>query len=128
LVATKLNEKKNPEPDGGAEFYELAAGLPGEEMIRKGIQDLGNSVESNESLLVQIGWPRLNLLGAPIKQSWRNIDSDRQLYARLCQTHGYEAHSQYNSLVRQLSSFARALENRHSARERITPENKKAAG
>jgi hypothetical protein len=104
--------------DGGGAFFELATGLPAQQIIRKGIDDLGNNVESIESLLVQIGWPRLKFLGAPIKQSWRDIDADRRLYSRLYLSDGHEAHSQYKSLLRQLSSFARAFEHQQSARER----------
>ena len=109
------------------DILELFNGLPGEALIRKGLQDLTSGTESNESLLVLIGGPRLRLLNIPVPKP-PTPDADRQLYKSLCETHGYEAHSQYNSLVRQLSSFARGLENRHSARERTAPEKKKAAG
>lgn len=100
-----------------ADIEELFNGLPGEALIRQGLQDLAAGKQSNESLLVLIGGPRLRLLNIPVPKS-ENGNADRLLYNSLSLRHGNEAHSQYNSLIRQLSSFARALENRHSARER----------
>jgi hypothetical protein len=100
------------------EISQMLVGLPGESLVRKGLADLINGKESLESLLVLIGRPRLRLLGIDIPKQ-PNPDADRRLYERLCETHGMEAHSQYNSLLRQLVSFERALEHRHSARERL---------
>lgn len=91
-------------------------GLPGESLVRKGLEDLAAGRESNESLLVLIGAPRLRLMNFDIPRP-ATLDADRCLYKRLCETHGDEAHSQYNSLVRQLVSFERALENRQAAAE-----------
>ena len=47
------------------EIY-LDAGLPGAEIVRKGLADLENGVESVESLLLAIGRPRLLDLGFEI--------------------------------------------------------------
>jgi hypothetical protein len=99
------------------EISEMAIGLPGESLVRKGLLDLAHGKESVESLLVLIGAPRLRLLGIDIPKQ-PNPDADRRLYDRLCETHGSEAHSQYNSLLRELVSFERALEHRHSAQQR----------
>jgi hypothetical protein len=93
---------------------ELFIGLPAEALIRKGLDDLAGGIESNESLLALIGAPRLRWLGVDMPTQ-PNPDADRRLYARLCESHGLEAHSQYNSLLRQLASFARALERRSAA-------------
>lgn len=102
------------------ELTELLHGLPGEPLVLKGLADLATGIETDESLLLQIGGPRLRSLKIPVPES-TNHDADHRLYYRLCSTHDNEAHSRYNSLLRQLSSFARALENRYSARSQQTP-------
>lgn len=95
-------------------FREKCAGLPGEEIVLKGLADLRAGVESVESLLVQIGRPRLESLGVPLPVNAMNPDADRSLYNRLSKTHGEGAHSQFNSVVRRLVSFERALAQRVS--------------
>lgn len=86
-------------------------GLPGAEIVRTGLEDLAAGRESIASLLVQIGAPRLNGLGIslPIKPE---PDADHRLYHLLGAQHGLAAHSQFNSWIRQLVSFERALEQR----------------
>ncbi len=97
-------------------FADDCAGLPGEELVLKGLSDLRAGRESIESLLVQIGWPRLSELGAPLPETELNADPERTLYRTLGELHGNEAHSKYNSLVRELVSFERALERRISTK------------
>lgn len=82
--------------------------LPGADLIETGLQDLANGVESVGSLLVSIGAPRLGRAGVVILAPFPS--PELRLYALLQQTHGDEAHSQYNALVRRLVSFERALE------------------
>ena len=86
-------------------------GLPGAEAIRAGLADLAAGRESMESLLIQIGAPRLNWLGM-VLPAQPDLDADRRLYRLLGAQHGNEAHSQFNSLIRLLVSFERALEGR----------------
>ena len=86
-------------------------GLPGADIIRAGLTDLAAGRESVESLLIQIGAPRLNWLGIALPTK-PDIDADRRLYRLLGTQHGNEAHSQFNSLIRKLVSFERALEQR----------------
>lgn len=93
-------------------------GLPGEGLIRQGLEDLASDRESVGALLVQIGAPRLRLLVAALPVMTECGDADRRLYRLLSATHGREAHSQFNSLIRQLVSFERALERRVWARRR----------
>ncbi len=94
-------------------------GLPGAAAIREGLEDFAAGRESVESLLIQIGAPRLNWLGIvfPVKP---DADADRRLYRLLSAEHGNAAHSQFNSLIRQLVSFERALEHRLCSRQRAS--------
>ena len=86
-------------------------GLPGADAVRAGLVDLAVGRESVESLLIQIGAPRLSWLGIVLPAK-PELDADRQLYRLLAAQHGNGAHSQFNSLIRQLVSFERALEGR----------------
>ena len=92
-------------------------GLPGASAIRVGMEDLAAGRESVESLLIEIGAPRLSWLGV-VLPSEPNVNADRRLYRLLSAEHGDAAHSQFNSLIRQLVSFERALEHRLYARLR----------
>jgi len=100
-----------------SDISEMFRGLPAESLIRKGLDDLAAGRESVESLLALIGAPRLRLMNIPVPGS-PDVDSDRRLYGRLCESHGAQAYSHYNSLLRQLSSFERALERRYAAARR----------
>jgi len=82
-------------------------GLPGGELIDKGLADLARSEETIESLLVSIGSPRLRALGVSLGQAFDN--PEHRLYALLDREHGDNAHGQYNALVRLLVSYERAL-------------------
>lgn len=94
-----------------AAFQERIEGLPFATSIVKGLADLEAGRETVESLLILIGEPRLRSLDVPFVARG-DIDADRRLYALLGKTWDDEAHSQYNSLIRQLVSFERALEGR----------------
>jgi hypothetical protein len=82
--------------------------LPGGEMIRAGLNDLANGVESIESLLVLVGAPRLRGLGFDVPDT-DDFPEDR-LYALLAADDEDSAHSRYNALIRLLVSFERAAE------------------
>ena len=83
-----------------------AEGLPGEELVTKGLADLENGVKSVESLLVSIGAPRLRRLGFNVSRPFPS--PEHRLYEVLAAGHGDAAHAKYNSLVRRLVSFERA--------------------
>ncbi len=87
---------------------EISDALPGAELIRAGFDDLARGVESNESLLVLIGAPRLRRLGFDVPDT-EYFPEDR-LYARLAAEDEDSAHSRYNALIRLLVSFERAAE------------------
>lgn len=82
-------------------------GLPGAELIAKGLADLTAGRESIEALLVSIGAPRLRLLGVAVTEPV--ADAEHRLYALLDASDSDGAHSRYNALIRRLVSFERAL-------------------
>lgn len=94
-------------------------GLPGASAIRAGLEDLAAGRESEESLLIQIGAPRLSGLGVVLPAK-TEMDADRRLYRLLAVQHGNEALARFNSLIRLLVSFERALERRLGARQRAS--------
>jgi hypothetical protein len=88
---------------------DVSDALPGADLIRSGLRDLENGIESIESFLVLVGAPRLRRLGfdVPIDTPW--FPEDR-LYALLAADNPDSAHSRYNALIRRLVSFERAAE------------------
>ncbi len=89
-------------------------GLPGQELVEQGIADLDQGRISDCSLLVLVAAPRLNRLGISIP-GWQELcPYEHQLYDRLAQRLGDGAHSYYNSLLRRIVSYARALEREQS--------------
>jgi hypothetical protein len=80
--------------------------LPGADLIREGLRDLEQGVESVSALLVLVGAPRLRRLGFDVPDT-ADFPEDR-LYAQLAAQHGNGAHSKYNALIRRLVSFERA--------------------
>ena len=83
-------------------------GLPGEDLVRKGIEDLSRGTETLEALLVSVGAPRLRREGIEVPRPIS--DAETRLYLLLARDHGDDAHSRYNALIRRLVSFERALE------------------
>ncbi|HEX7191372.1 MAG TPA: hypothetical protein VF381_07350 [Thermoanaerobaculia bacterium] len=89
-------------------MLEFSDAVPGADLVRAGLNDLANGIESIESLLVLIGAPRLRSLGFDVPNT-PDYPEDR-LYAKLSERIGDAAHSQYNALIRRLVSFERAME------------------
>ncbi len=82
-------------------------GLPGGDLIAMGLRDLAAGRESDESLLVEIGGPRLRQLGIVVPE--RSDESpEHRLFLRLSAADPRRCHSQYNALVGRLSSFENA--------------------
>ena len=86
-----------------------ALGLPGEELISQGIEDLRQGRESVPALLVSIGAPRLRLLNLQLPEAVF-LSPELRLYKRLADSDPDSAHSRYNALIRRLVSFERAAE------------------
>ena len=86
-----------------------SSGLPGEELIRRGLADLAAGRLSAEALLVAIGAPRLHNLALEVP-SCGIADPEHRLYELLASSDPDSAHSRYNGLIRRLVRFERALE------------------
>ena len=82
--------------------------LPGGDLVAKGLVDLAGSRETVEALLVSIATPRLRDLGVRVATPF--LDPEHRLYERLAWQDPDSAHSRYNALLRQLTSFESALE------------------
>lgn len=82
-------------------------GLPGADLVERGLDDLLAGTESVEALLVSIGAPRLTSLGVDVPEPLG--DPEHRLYRVLAADDADSAHGRYNALIRQLVSFERAL-------------------
>lgn len=84
-------------------------GLPGAELIEKGLIDLRAGRETVEALLVAIGAPRLRSIGLQLPDNLPT-NPEHRLYQLLAQDDSDSAHSRYNAFVRRLVSYERAAE------------------
>jgi hypothetical protein len=84
--------------------------LAGEELVEQGLADLAGNRVSDYSLLVLIAAPRLKSLGIQVPDSNFPRPYEHELFARLELRLGTDAHSHYNSLIRRIVSYERALE------------------
>jgi hypothetical protein len=91
-----------------AERSTRTSGLPGDDFVRAGLDDLDRGVESIPALLVSVGALRLRALGLPIAQPLPS--PELRLYEQLRRDDPDGAHSRYNALIRRLVSFERAAE------------------
>ncbi len=90
---------------------EIEDALPGADLIREGLRDLENGVETVAALLVLVGAPRLRELGIEVVDPFRRGEfPEHRLYDRLAADEGDGAHSSYNALIRRLVSFERTAE------------------
>ncbi len=88
--------------------------LPGEDLIRVGLDDLAQGIESPQALLVAIGAPRLRRVGVPVPEH-PFTSPEHRLCDHLARTNPDAAHARYNALIRRLVSFERAAECAKSA-------------
>lgn len=87
------------------------SGLPGAEIVESGLRDLRAGERTESALLVLIAGPRMKRLGLEIpERSDIARPYEHALYALLEETQGDGAYSRYNSLIRRIVSFSRALE------------------
>jgi len=95
--------------------------LPGEALVKEGMADLAAGRETDYALLLQIAAPRLRALGIPISGPAHRLPREHALYERLEKRLGSAAHSHYNSLIRRIVSFARALEHDQTRDSQANP-------
>jgi len=88
-------------------------GLPGAALVARGLADLERGEDTVEALLVAIGRARLQRAGLAIPARAAEIrEGELRLYAEIGRTNPDDAYGRYNSLLRELVSFERALEHR----------------
>lgn len=89
-------------------------GLPGAQQVEQGLADLAAGLMSVPALLVAISSTRLSRLGLAVPAvPWR--EPELRLYRLLCAQDAQGAYATYNSLLRRIDSFARALEREEGA-------------
>lgn len=85
--------------------------LPFQEVIEEGLKTLSNQGETQvtlPALIVSIGAPKLKSLGFRVVKTISH--PERKLYELLSKTHpDRSVHSLYNSYIRRLVSFERAV-------------------
>ena len=95
--------------------------LPGAELVEAGLADLAQGLETDCSLLVLIAAPRLRGLGIEIPVRTAQTPYEHQFYTRIEERMGTAAHSHYNSLIRRIVSYARALEQEQNRKQNLLP-------
>lgn len=91
---------------------ELISGLPGESLVRKGLDDLSAGKRTVCAYLVSIGRRRLAAAGL-LSAADRSLSEEPELELyRLLRSEGGDAYSRYNALLRELVSFEQALDRR----------------
>lgn len=96
--------------------------LPGADLVAAGVAALHRGALTVEALLVAIGGPRLRDAGLrfPDPPSLEHTP-ELALYDALCRASDVEdPHGRYNSLIRRLVSFERALEQRNARARELT--------
>jgi hypothetical protein len=89
--------------------HEWLRDLPGGEMIHAGLADHHSGKNTIASCMIRIAAPRLARAGLIERDPSAEADAELALYA-LLSGEGNAAHSRYNSLLRELSSFEHALD------------------
>ena len=87
--------------------------LPGADLVAAGIKDLKRGKFTIEALLVAVGAHRLRAAGLPVPEAsgWPRVP-EHALYDAIGRSGVGNSHARYNSLIRRLVSFERALERR----------------
>ena len=94
-------------------------GLPGADLITRGLQELAAEKTTEHSLLVLVGEPRLRALDVPYPAYRPDLSgpAEHALYDLLVVSAGSDAYGRYNSMLRRMNSFAHALEREKSKSE-----------
>ena len=92
---------------------DLMEGLPGEALLRKGLDDFESGRRTIAAHLVAIARSRFIRLGLLSPETQTEItEPELQLYRLLREQRTGDAYSRYNALVRELVSFEQALNHR----------------
>ena len=93
--------------------------LPGADLIASGITALRRGNVTVEALLVAVGKTRLRAAGIEVPEPpGLGQTPELALYAALCACGVPDPYGRYNSLLRRLVSFERALETRNTRARR----------
>jgi hypothetical protein len=91
---------------------DLIAGLPGEELLRRGLADLEAGLRTIPACLAAMARPRLVQAGLlPPAAGQDLIEPELELY-RLLRAEGGDSYSRYNALLGELVSFEQTLDSR----------------
>lgn len=90
---------------------DLIRGLPGEDLVRRGLDDYTCGLRTPAACLVQIARPRLARCGLLAPDSDAVDEAELELY-RLLRAQGGDAYARYNALLGELVSFEMALDRR----------------
>lgn len=99
---------------------DILTGLPGETMVRRGLEDSRAGRWTPEALVVAVAPSRFRRLGVDVPEDLPT-DPELQLYAALQAGEESDPYTRYNALLRELFSFLEALESRRR-RERRQPD------
>jgi len=89
---------------------DLVSGLPGEDLVRRGLADFQSGRRTVPACLVGIAQTRLSRAGLMAGLA-PSTEPELRLY-RLLREEGGDAYSRYNALLRELCSFENALDRR----------------
>ncbi len=96
-------------------------GLPGWDLVRRGVADLRKGRLTVEALLLCVGASRLRRMGVEIPHvDLGRLSPEFHLFQVIQREQPLGAHGRFKSLVRRLVSFERALEHSHHRRLRMT--------
>ena len=89
------------------------SGLPGEELVRCGVDDLQAGKRTESALLMLVAGPRLRGLGIDVQEPGDIAPPyEHRLYEYLGERYGASGYRRYNAMIRRIVSFARAMEHR----------------
>jgi hypothetical protein len=102
--------------------HDIFEGLPGAELVVRGLSDLAAHRSTPESLLVEIAAPRLARCGVEVPPfPERDEPPEHALYSMLAELDVADVFSSYNALLSRLVSFERSLEMRQYSQRRFPP-------
>lgn len=111
-------------PPAPGRFPDVPSDLPGADLVAAGVAALHRGAVTVEALLVAIGAPRLRDAGLEFPDPpWLEESPELALYHVLCRASDVDdPYGRYNSLIRRLVSFERALEQRNARTREPTDE------